>query len=60
MIINVEITETLQKIVTVEVDTDIAEEAKRLAIETAKEMYDKAEIVLDSDDYIDTEFEVVE
>ena len=49
----IEITETLQR--QVEIEADNADDAYLLA----KEMYRNEEIVLDSEDYIDTNFELI-
>ena len=54
MVFQVEITETLQRIVSIEAES---ENAAYLAV---KEMYRNEEIVLDDSDYIDTEIEVFE
>lgn len=51
---NVEIEETLSKIISIESET------KEEAISKVEEMYDNEEIVLTADDYIDTEFNVIE
>lgn len=51
---NVEITETLQKTIT------IMAESEEDAIEKAKESYYAEEIVLDDSAYIDTEYNIVE
>ena len=48
----VEITETLQKIVTVDAEDELS------AVITVKQLYRSEKIVLDSSDFIDTEFEV--
>ena len=48
----IEITETLQRVVTIEA----ADEKEALAI--TKKLYRDEEIVLDSSDYIDTEIDV--
>ena len=48
----VEITETLQRIVTVEAEDELS------AVLTVEQLYKNEEIVLDSSDYIDTEFEL--
>ena len=49
----VEITETLQRIVTVDADDESS------AVTAVKRLYRVEEIVLDSSDYIDTEFEIL-
>ena len=51
---NVEITETLQKTIT------IMAESEEDAIEKVKEEYYAEEIVLDDSAYIDTEYKIVE
>ena len=48
----VEITETLQRIIIVNADDE------HTALTVAKQLYRAEEIVLDSSDYIDTEFEL--
>ena len=53
MVFQVEITETLQRIVSIEAES---ENAAHLAV---KEMYRNEEIVLDNSDYIDTEIEIL-
>lgn len=50
----VEITETLQRTITV-----IAKD-ENAAINEARDLYFDEEVVLDSDDYVDTDFEIVE
>lgn len=50
----VEITETLQRTITI-----IAKD-ENAAINEAKDLYFDEEVVLDSNDYIDTDFEIVE
>ena len=50
----VEITETLQKTITI-----IAKD-ENAAIREARDLYFDEEVVLDSDDYVDTDFEIVE
>lgn len=52
MKIQVEITETLSKIVEIEANTE--EEA----LQIANEMYQEEEIVLDENDYIDTKIKI--
>jgi hypothetical protein len=54
MIYNVEITETLQR--TLSINAESADEAE----DKARKLYRSAEVVLDYRDYIDTEFCVVE
>lgn len=54
MKIKIEITETLQR--TVEVDAEDMDDA----LYKVKKMYYKEDIMLDSSDYIDTEFMMVE
>ena len=54
MKIKVEITETLQR--TFEVDATNVEDA----LNKVKDLYKKEDIILDSNDYIGTEFKVVE
>lgn len=54
MKIKVEITEILQR--TVEVDADDI----NAAVKHVKELYKNEEIILDSGDYISTEFNVIE
>lgn len=49
----VEITETLQK--AVEIDAESDSEAE----EFVRQMYDAGELVLDADNHVDTEFDVV-
>ena len=49
----VEITETSQRIVTVDADDESS------AVTAVKRLYRVEEIVLDSSDYIDTEFEIL-
>jgi hypothetical protein len=49
MIYNVEITETLQRILSINVESEDE------AYDIAKRMYRKCEVVLDSSDFIDTE-----
>lgn len=50
----VEITETLQKTITIIASSESA------AIEEAKSLYRDEEIVLDDSNYIDTEYKIVE
>ena len=50
----VEITETLQKTITIIADNEIA------ALEEAHSLYLDEEIVLDDSNYIETDFEIVE
>lgn len=50
----VEITETLQKTIT------IIAENEEAAIEEAKSLYHDEEIVLDDSNYIDTEYNIIE
>lgn len=52
MVFKVEVTETLQR--TVEIEADDPHDAVRKAIE----MYQNEEIVLDTDDYVDTTFDI--
>ena len=54
MVFQVEITEMLQKIVSIKAESENA------AYLTVKEMYRNEEIVLDDSDYIDTEIEAFE
>jgi hypothetical protein len=54
MKVRVQITETLQKIVEVEVDN------KDRALEIVSEQYGRADIVLTSEDFKDVELEVAE
>ena len=49
----VEITETLQRIITVDANDESS------AVTIAKQLYRAEEVVLDSSDYIDTEFEIL-
>ena len=51
---NIEITETLQRTITINADNEGE------ALDKVQEMYDNEEIVLDWGDYQDTEIEVVE
>ena len=51
---NIEITETLQRTITINADNEGE------ALDKVQEMYDNEEIVLDWSDYQDTEIEVVE
>jgi hypothetical protein len=53
MIYNVEITETLQRTLSINVESEDE------AYEIAKRMFRECEVVLDSSDYIDTEFAVL-
>ncbi len=50
---NIEITETLSR--TLSIEADSYEEAIRIA----KEKYKAEEVVLDSQDYVDTEFKII-
>jgi flagellar biosynthesis regulator FlbT len=52
MIYNVEITETLQRIVKVSASDE------REAVKLVRKQYRNEDIVLDSNDYIDTEFDI--
>ena len=51
---NIEITETLQRIVTIKANNESE------AIDKVQELYDDEKIVLDYSDYIDTDIEIVE
>lgn len=50
----VEITETLQRTIT------IVAEDENAAIREARDLYFDEEVILDSDDYVGTDFEIVE
>ena len=54
MIYKIEITETLSRIVDIEADSEEG------ALEKVRQAYKREEIVLNADDYLDTEIEVYE
>lgn len=56
----VNIKEILERQITVEVESDNTDEANIEAINMVKEMYNNSEIVLDSSDYVDTEYEIMD
>lgn len=56
----VNIKEILERQITVEVESDNIDEANIEAINMVKEMYNNSEIVLDSSDYVDTEYKIMD
>lgn len=60
----VRITEILERVIDVDIDDDLCEsglvDIDEEAISLAKEMYYNEEIVLDSSDFIDRSFEIVD